>query len=196
VSALHSVRAVAAVAVLLTAPTVALAQARSAPPLRTDPKPASNARESKSAVLAAELTQLLESKSLTNIAAPQADTWVGALYMPGVQLVVVGGKFPSENRMAYLLEHKSYKEAYQDLNGASEKGSKILITDLGAKGLHFKPDKDQPFDMVDVAGKSVAFDGKWGGKESVSREEYAKLYETTDERYVQMLQALIEQLKK
>jgi hypothetical protein len=171
------------------------AQSRSAPTLRTDPKPAGTA-QSKTVELAAELTQLLESKSLTNIAAPQADSWVGALYMPGVQLVVVGGKFATADRMQYLIEHKSYKEAYQDLNGASEKGSKILITDLGPKGLRFKPEKDQPFDMVDFAGKAQAFDGKWGGKDNVSREEYTKLFEQTDDKYAQMLQALIDHLKK
>jgi hypothetical protein len=116
--------------------------------------------------------------------------------MPGVQLLVVSGKFASGERMDYLIAQKSYREAYQDLNSASDRSSKILISDLGANGLHFRSKKDQPFDIVDVQGKSLSFDGKWGGKELPSREEYTRIYETTDERYTKMLQALIEALKK
>jgi hypothetical protein len=72
----------------------------------------------------------------------------------------------------------------------------VLITDLGAHGLQFKREKDQPFDIVDLGGKSMSFDGKWGGKENPSKDEYAKTYESTDEQYAQMLQALIAALKK
>jgi hypothetical protein len=177
-------------------PTVAFAQQSRSTPARSDAKPSSNAIESKSAELATELAQLLDAKKITSIAAPQADQYVGALYMPGVQLLVVSGKFASGERMDYLIAQKSYREAYQDLNSASDRSSKILISDLGANGLHFRSKKDQPFDIVDVQGKSLSFDGKWGGKELPSREEYTRIYETTDERYTKMLQALIEALKK
>ena len=98
--------------------------------------------------------------------------------------------------MSYLIEQKSYREAYQDLNSASERGSRILISDLGPSGLHFKREKDQPFDIVDIGGKSLSFDGKWGGQAGVSREDYAKTFDSTDEQYSQMLQVLIEALKK
>jgi hypothetical protein len=116
--------------------------------------------------------------------------------MPGVQLLVVGGKLASNARMEYLIGEKNYKEAYQDLNIVTERDSRILISDLGADGLKFKREKDQPFDVVDVAGKQLFLDGKWGGKEGISREDYTKTYETTDERYAEMLQALIDALKK
>jgi hypothetical protein len=196
VSALHPVRGIVAV-VILALPTVAFAQqSRSSTPARSDARPSSNANESKSAELATQLAQMLDAKKITSIAAPQADHYVGALYMPGVQLLVVTGKFASGERMDYLIAQKSYREAYQDLNSASDRSTKILISDLGANGLHFRSKKDQPFDIVDVHGKSLSFDGKWGGKELPSREEYRKMYEMTDERYTQMLQALIEALKK
>ena len=194
VSALHSTRCLAAL-MMLAMPAAVLAQGRSSVPLRTEPKTTSTVRESKSAELAVELKQLLEARSLTNIAAALKDSYVGALYAPGM-LLVVSGKANSGERMEYLLQQKSYKEAYQDLNSASDRSSKILISDLGANGLKFKQEKDQPFDMVDIAGKSLAFDGKWGGKDNVSREEYTKTYETTDEQYSQMLQTLIEAVKK
>ena len=194
-SALRAFPSVVA-AVMLAMPMVTLAeQSRSGAPALSQSKPGGE-HESKSADLAGEFKQMLDTMKLNSFAAKHADGYVGALYMPGIQLLVVGGKFASGERMNYLIEQKSYREAYGDLNSASDRASRILISDLGPAGLHFKREKDQPFDIVDVGGKSVSFDGKWGGKENPSREEYAKTFDTTDEQYSQMLQVLIEALKK
>jgi hypothetical protein len=153
--------------------------------------------ESRSATLAAELTQLLSAQNLDSIATADADAYVGALYIPAAQqLLVVRAKLPLKDRMSYLLYNKMYRDAYADLNSASDAATRLLISDLGANGLHFKHQKDQPFDMVNLGGRSVAFDGKWGGKAGISRDEYTKSYESTDEQYTQMLQALIAALKK
>jgi hypothetical protein len=193
VSALHAFRGIA-VAVTLTMPVVVLAdQARPSPSRQAK---SANTIESKSAELAVQFAEMLGSMRLSNWAAPHADRYVGAMLMPGVQLLVVGGKLASTARMDYLIAEKNYKEAYQDLNIVTERETRILISDLGADGLKFKREKDQPFDVVDVAGKQLFLDGKWGGKEGVSREEYTKTYESTDERYAEMLQALIDALKK
>jgi len=158
-------------------------------------KPASGV-ESRSATLASELTKLLSSQKLDSIATTDADTYVGALYIPGSQLLVVRAKLADKNRMAWLLDNKMYKDAYLDLNSASEPASRVLVSDLGADGLQFKAAKDQPFDMVSLAGRSLSFDGKWGGKDLPSRDEYGKSYETSDEQYSQMLQVLISAMKK
>ena len=48
---------------------------------------------------------------------------------------------------------------------------------------------------MDVAGKTIAFDGNWG-KAKISEEEYTKTWQSYDDRYSQLLQALIAQLKK
>jgi len=48
---------------------------------------------------------------------------------------------------------------------------------------------------VDTTGKTTAFDGDWR-KAKLSEQEYTKIYVTQDEAYSQMLQALIETLKK
>ena len=62
-------------------------------------------------------------------------------------------------------------------------------------GLQFRREKNQPFDTVDATGKTTAFDGDWR-KAKLSEQEYTKIYVTHDEAYSQMLQALIETLKK
>ena len=181
--ALHRLPGVLA-AVVLTAWAHAFAQQ---PPSDTT---------SKSAPLATELTQLLEAAQLTSVAAKNADSYVGALYVPGVQLLVVSGRFSAGDRMSYLLSEKSYKDAYLDLSSASERGSRVFITDLGANGLRFGRGKDQPFDMVDTGGKSMTFDRVVSGSGKRSGDEYSTAFTTMDEQYSQLLQALIAVLKK
>jgi hypothetical protein len=172
--------------VMLLTPAAAFAQS----------KRDSDDRTSQSAARAQELAQLLESMQLTNVAAPNGDGYVGALYIPGRQLLVVAGKFSSDERMKYLLATKAYSDAYVDLNGATARDSRVLISDLGANGVLFDREKDQPFDYVDLAGKSVQFDGEWGRGKGISRDEYRETWQDTDTRYTQMLEALIATLKK
>ena len=153
-------------------------------------------QDSKSAALAAELTRLLDASKLGSVAAGRGDgEYVGALYFPGSQLLVIGAKYSAPARMEYLLDKKAYGEVYADLSSASEQQSKIFIMDLGANGLQFKREDNQPFDTADVGGRSVNFDGDWG-RARISEAEYRKTFETTDDQYSQMLQALIAALKK
>jgi hypothetical protein len=152
---------------------------------------------SKSAPLAGELIKLLDQQKLEAVAANggPADEYVGALYLPGSQLLVVRAKSSVPNRMKYLLMQKSYKDLYVELNGVVDQQSKVFISDLGANGLQFKREKNQPFDTVDATGKSFAYDGEWR-KAKMSEADYTKAYQEHDEAYSQMLQALIETLKK
>ena len=154
------------------------------------------AQESKSAALAAELCKLLDEKKLDSIAAKENDNqYVGALYFAGTQLLVVRGKFSTFARMAHLLENKEFKEAYMDLSGASELQSRAFIMDLGANGLRFKREANQPFDTADVRGKTFRFDGEWR-KAKIPEGEYLKSFSETDAEYAEMLQSLITALKK
>ena len=165
-------------AALLFAPSLALAQ------------------ESKSAALAAELAKLLDAMKLDSAAAQQGtDVYVGALYFPGAQLLVVKGKYASPARMKDLLGKKDYREVYMDLSSATEQATRVFVMDLGANGLRFKREDNQPFDTADIAGKSLTFDGDWG-RAKISEDEYRKSFAATDEQYTQMLQALIAALKK
>lgn len=153
------------------------------------------AQQSKSAALAAELTRLLDENKLDSIAAKTADQYVGALYIPGSQLLVVQAKYTVPERMNQLLTQKAYRDVYIDLNSASDLKTKIFISDVGANGLRFKRETNQPWDTVDLPGRSIAFDGDWD-KAKISETEYTKTYQSTDEQYAQMLQALISALKK
>jgi hypothetical protein len=150
------------------------------------------AQESKSAALAGELTALLDQMKLDSVAGQYADQVVGALYIPGTQLLVVTAK--SSAHFDPMLKQKAYRDVYIDLNGIPDT-TKVFIQDLGANGLRFKRENNQPYDSVDVGGKTISFDGDWG-KAKISEQEYTKAWQTYDDRYTQILQALIAALKK
>ena len=151
---------------------------------------------SKSAALATELVKLLDSMKLDSVAGSRStDEYVAAMYFPGSQLVVVKAKTTVPDRMKYLILQKSYKDLYVELNGAVDQATKTFISDLGANGLQFKREKNQPFDTVDAVGKTTAFDGDWR-KAKLSEQEYTKIYTAHDEDYSQTLQALLDTLKK
>jgi hypothetical protein len=154
------------------------------------------AQESRSSQSAGELVKLLDSMKLDAIAAKMgSDQYVGALYFPGSQLLVVKARYIVPERMDAQLAGKNYRDVYIDLNSASVKDTKVLIADLGANGLQSTRRSNQPYDTVDAGGKTYAFDGDWG-KAKLSEQEYTKAFQANDEEYARMLEALVAQLKK
>jgi hypothetical protein len=153
-----------------------------------------SAQDSKSAAVAGELTQLLDQMKLDAVAARQGtDQFVAALYFQGSQLLVVGAKYSAPDRLTYLLGQKQYKDVYADLSSASEQSTKVFVMDLGANGLKFKRENNEPFDTVDSSGNSFVFNGERG---KLSEDDYRRAFITSDEQYTSMLQALLAALKK
>ena len=153
-----------------------------------------SAQDSKSAAVAGELTKLLDQMKLDAVAAKAGtDQYVAALYFQGSQLLVVGAKYSTPDRLNYLIERKQYQDVYADLSSASEQSTKVFVMDLGANGLKFRRENNEPFDTVDSSGASVAFNGERG---KLSEDDYKKVFATSDEQYTSMLQALIAALKK
>ena len=152
------------------------------------------AQESKSAAVASELTRALDASKLDAIAARHgSDQFVAALYFAGSQLLVVGAKYSVPDRLSYLIAQKQYRDVYADLSSATEQATKVFVMDLGANGLKFKRENNEPFDTVDSAGGSVAFNGERG---KLSEDDYKKAFATNDEQYAAMLQALLAAVKK
>jgi hypothetical protein len=153
-----------------------------------------SAQDSKSAAVAGELTKLLDQMKLDAVAAKSdTDRYVAALYFQGSQLLVVGAKYSTPDRLNYLIGQKQYRDVYADLSSASEQSTKVFVMDLGANGLKFKRESNEPFDTVDASGGSVAFNGERG---KLSEDDYKKAFATSDEQYTTMLQALVAALKK
>lgn len=153
------------------------------------------AQQSKSAPLAKELTQLLESAKIDSIAAPDPANgkFVAALYIPGTQLLVVSGKFDSTEIGPYRISNKEFRELYMDLMGGSVTGSKVVASDISADGLVFKPANGAPGDSWEHGTKNMAFEG--AKKAKLKDDEYIKAYSDADTEYARMLSLLIQQAK-
>ena len=156
------------------------------------------AQEPKSAALAVELAKMLDQMKVDSIAAkhPGApDQFVGALYFPGSQLLVVTAKYQVPELMNNKLATKEYRDIYIDLNSAAMPNTKVFVSDLGIDGLKSKREDNQPYDTIELRGKNLNFDGNWRAAK-LSEEEYMKGYQQAEEEYVKMLQALLQELKK
>lgn len=156
------------------------------------------AQESKSGPLAKQLAAALDAAKLDSIAAKDpssTDVFIGALYFRGAQLLVVSAKYAVPALLNTRLLKQEYRDTYIDLNSASVPATKAFIEDLGADGLKAKRTENQPYDSYELAGKRTAFDGDWK-KQNLSEEDYMKLFSAADDRYAEMLTALLEQVKK
>lgn len=156
------------------------------------------AQESKSAPLAKQLASALAAAKLDSVAAKDPtspDVYVGVLYIPGLQIIAVAAQYSAPQYLDANLAKGNYREVYIDLNSAGVPASRVFVEDLGADGLRARRDGDNPFDTIETAGKRTAFDSAWG-RQKLSEQEYMKIFSAADERYAQMLTALLAQLKK
>jgi hypothetical protein len=152
--------------------------------------------ESKSMPLAKELAVALDKAQLDSIAAPYPDDpnkFVAALYLPGMQLLVVSAKYSAPILLTERITKKEYRDVYVDLHAASIAGTKVFVQDQNADGLAPKADGDSPGDAWEEGNKTLSFEGD--RKAKMSEAEYQKAFADADERYARMLTVLLAQLK-
>ena len=158
---------------------------------------AAAAQDLKSGDLAKQLTQLLDTRKLADVAVADTQnpgTYVAALYFPGTQLLVVTAKYTAPSMLNELLARKDYKAVYSELSSASVPSSKLLVMDAYANGLMLKPSGEQPADSVERAGTTSTFDGAWK-KAKIPEADYLKSFGEADAAYTRLLQLLINSLK-
>jgi hypothetical protein len=154
-----------------------------------------SAQDSRSAQLAAELRKLLDAQKMDSVAAKLGtDEFIGALYFPGSQLLVVKARYTAYERMDENIAKKAYRDVYIDLNSASVPETKVLIADGGADGLYARRRQNQ-LDTAEVGGKGYSFDGDWR-KAKITEQEYTKAFQSSDAAYISMLEALVAEMKK
>ena len=154
-----------------------------------------DAQESKSGPLARQLTQLLDASKLESIGAPDPSGggFVAAIYVPGAQLLVVSGKFPTPDIGTYRLEKKEYRELYMDLMGGAVAGSRLVASDVSGDGFAAKPKRDVPPDSWERDSKTHVFEGS--RKAKLSDELYEKAYNEADAEYARILALLLSHAK-
>jgi hypothetical protein len=156
------------------------------------------AQDSKSAALAKQLAQALEAAKLDSVATKDPanpDTYIGALYIPGAQLLAISAKYTAPLLLDARIGKKEYRDVYIDLNSAGTPGTKVFIEDLGIDGLRSRREDNLAFDSFEISGKRTSFNNDWRGQQ-LSEQDYLKAFSTADERYAQMLNALLAQLKQ
>ena len=154
------------------------------------------AQDPQSAAPARELAQLLAERKLDSFAVrlPAApDEFAATMTTPG-QLIVVWAKFSAPSVLNEKILTGKYRDAYVDLNSASDPSTRNFITDLGADGVR-KGGKNQPSDSHDCGAKSIRFDGSWR-EDKMSEKEYMQALSDADAAYTRVLNQLLEQLKK
>jgi len=114
------------------------------------------------------------------------DVFVAALYFPGIQLLVVSGKYTVPQLLTERVNKKEYRDVYLDLNGASVAESKVFIEDPGADGFNRDApnaaNRDEarvgsytlPPLLVDAAGRSVTSESGWHHR----RREIVELFDS------------------
>jgi len=157
-----------------------------------------SAQESKSSSLAKQLAAALDAGKLDSIAAKDPaspDVFAAALYFPGMQLLVISGKYAVPQLLNERVGRKEYRDVYLDLNGAAAAETKVFIEDPGADGLKARREENTAFDQCEVGGKRTMFNGDWKAQK-LSEDDYMKAYSAADDRYAQILAALLAQAKK
>jgi hypothetical protein len=157
------------------------------------------AQEARSAALAKELSQVMDAKKLSAIAARDAaepEFYAAAMYFSGSQLLVVGAKYSPAQLLDGKLMRREYQDAYIDLNSAAKPGTKMFIEDSGADGLKLDHENNKGADTIEQGGKLTRFDDDWKKDQKVSDPDYQKAFADADKLYARLLTLLIAEAKK
>ena len=158
-----------------------------------------HAQESKSAALAKELSAALDAAKLDSIATKdpaKPDVFFGALYFPNTQLLVVSAQYSAPLAMNETIRQEGLPRGVSGSVAARRcrhrKCSSRISAPTGSSPNRKTTRRSIP---TRPAGKRIAFDGDWK-KQQLSEDDYMKAFAAADERYSQMLAALIAQAKK
>lgn len=151
------------------------------------------AQESKSASLARQLASAMDGAKLDSFVVKDPATpftYIGVFYLPGAQLLVVSGRYSAPMLLEARISRKEFKDAYVDLNSATDPATRTLVEDAGADGL--KPLRGgTSIDAVSASGKRVAFDSDWK-KQQLAEADYRAAYTVADDAYARMLRLLVD----
>ena len=146
-----------------------------------------------SAAAAATLKAQLDQRGLQAIAAPDPEEpgrYVAALYIPGVQLLVVSAPYALAKEIDKKIAAAQYMDVYVDIQAVRDRTGHFFVEDLQADGMRPASDQDLAFDTTTLNGATpVVFNGKWGPQQ-LTQEEYDARFKKDDERYARMLAVL------
>ena len=151
------------------------------------------AEEPLSAQPAAALRGRMEQLKLETIAARDPDEpgrYVAALFIPGIQLLVVSAPYPVAAALDKKIAARQYMEVYIDLQAVRDRTGHFFVEDLQADGVRPASETETACDTTTLNGATpVVFNGKWD-EQHLTQEEYEARLKRDDERYARMLKVL------
>jgi len=165
--------------------------------LAADVMAAPAAPQLQSSALVPRLTTLLAAHHGDAIAAQlpgNDDRFAAALFYPEAQLLVVSAKSRSPQLLRERISWKQYREVYLELQNETVPGTSWFLYDMKADGLRSRP--GQAADTLIEGGKpALVFDGDWQ-RQDLSEARYTGALTAADERYAELLNALIAEAEK
>ena len=150
-----------------------------------------------SAAPAATVKAQLDKLKLDAIAARDPDDagrFVAALYIPGIQLLVVSAPYAVPAAIDKKIAAGQYMDVYMDLQAVGDRTRHFFVEDVLADGLRPQADPDLACDTTTSnGGTPVVFNGKWVAQQ-LSQQDYDSRFKRDDERYARMLKVLSEAL--
>lgn len=157
------------------------------------------ADESKSQAAAKELTTRLDQVKLQHIAVRDPDDptrFIAAMYLPGLQLITVSGKYAVPVLLNEKLLTKKYQDVYLDLSSASDRDTRIIVEDLRADGLPAMKIKGATTaDVYEKGAERLVFDFDWK-KQKMSEKDFLDKVAAADAQYARLLGLLLAEAKK
>jgi hypothetical protein len=147
----------------------------------------------RSAAPAATLRAQLEQRGLQAIAARDPDEpgrYIAALYIPGVQLLVVSAPYPLTTAIDKKIAAGEYMDVYVEIQGVRDRTGHFFVEDVLADGVQPPSEPGLACDTTTLNGATpVVFNGKWDAQQLTQDEYYARL-KGDDGRYARMLEVL------
>ena len=158
---------------------------------------------SASVAKAKELAATMKAKKLEAFAMRDAtapNRFIAVICNPDVQILLVNAAYGRPSDIEYRLLQKDYTTAYRDLKTATIATDRFFVDDILGDGLVAVPVKNGLPDSTALDATKTVFEGpadpKKRNDKRMAADAYAKIFSETDQRYAQLLDAIVAELKK
>lgn len=115
--------------------------------------------------------------------------FVAALFYPDSQLLVISAQFNAPQVLQRLIDARSYRDVYADLQTAQGASNQVFFIDMRADGL-----TDGHGGGIDVmyepGNKQTVFDEDWRKQHGLGEREYQEKYRSAEQTYESLLKTL------
>jgi hypothetical protein len=150
-----------------------------------------------------ELSAIMKGKNIDSFVAKEGQSpnrFVAVMLVADVQLLLVSAVYSRPTDIEYRIYQKDYAQAYRDLRAGALASERFFIEDVLADGLMATPAKNAQPDSVTVGTATQSFVGAADPKKSkdtrMALEPYMKAFSEADKHYAELLDGLIQELKK